>query len=97
MTMTTATGLPAPDELAEAIGHLAQATGHSLFGARLALAKGDVRTAYWAYMEHRRLVLKGSVPCVIPGADQHDGLSPEELLRRTAELPPSNDVKRGLK
>lgn len=89
-----ATGLPSPADLAEAIGLLGESTGHSMFGARLALAKGDVRTAYGCYLEHRRLVNARRVPRIDPvAADTFDGLDPAELLRRQAQLPIRPDLK----
>lgn len=94
MIVNNTTGLPDADELAEAIGSLSASTGHSLFGARLALAQGNVRTAYWAYREHRRLVNARIVPRIDAAANEvFDGISPEELLRRQAQLPTRPDSK----
>lgn len=88
------TGLPATEELAEAIGSLSAYTGHSMFGARLALAQGNVRTAYSCYLEHRRFVNTRRVPRIDPEtAGTFDGLDPTELLRRQATLPTRADTK----
>lgn len=88
------TGLPATEELAEAIGSLSAYTGHSMFGARLALAQGNVALAYSCYRMHRELVNARRVPRIDPdAAGTHDGLDPAELLQRQAELPARPDSK----
>lgn len=88
------TGRPSPDDLAEAIGLLGESTGHSMFGARLALAKGDTALAYHCYLEHRRRINARIVPRIDAAAnDVFDGLDPTELLRRQAALPTRADTK----
>lgn len=94
MTVENVTGLPDPVELAEAIGALGQSTGYPLWGSRLALAQGDVALAYRGYLEHRRLINARIVPRIDAAANEvFDGISPEELLRRQAQLPHRPDSK----
>lgn len=94
MTVDNATGLPSPADLAEAINALGQSTGHSLWGSRLALAQGNVALAYRGYRTHRELVNARRVPRLDPeAAGTFDGLDPEELLRRQAQLPHRPDSK----
>ena len=89
-----ATGLPSPADLAEAIGLLGESTGHSMFGARLALAKGDTGLAYHCYLEHRRRINARIIPRIdAEDAETFDGLDPAELLRRHAELSDRADTK----
>lgn len=88
------TGLPAPDDLAEAISLLGESTGYPLWASRLALARGDVALAYRGYLEHRRLINARAIPRLEPDPeDQRDGLDPAEVLRRQAQLPPRHDSK----
>lgn len=83
-----ATDIPSPGELSRAVHDIALATGASMFGARLALERGDLRLAHRLYLIHARQHRGRLLAHLDPGntPDPFDGLDPAELFAREAAL-----------